>query len=536
MNFNNIKHFIKVGILPAFLLFSVNVLNAQTAEDNLRKLATAMQIIRYAYVDAVNEPKLVENAIIKTLKELDPHSYYISKEDLEAANEPLIGSFEGIGISFQIFKDTVLVIAPIVGGPSEKVGVRAGDKIIEMGGDKSVGEKIDNQFVFDHLRGPKGSKVDIKVFRKGNENLLDFTITRDKIPMNSIDATFMVDDEIGYIKLSRFSRTSYGEFKESISRLKSEGMTKLIFDLRGNSGGLMQPAIEISDEFLKAGKKIVYTKGNNSPVENFNSTSRGNFEDEDVIIMIDEGSASSSEIVAGAIQDWDRGLILGRRSFGKGLVQRPFRLPDGSAIRLTTARYYTPTGRSIQRAYDSGVEDYYADFYKRFGNGEIMHVDSIHFPDSLKFYTPGKRVVYGGGGIMPDIFIPWDSTRYSDYYTDLIRKGVFNEFSLKYVDDNRKDLTATYKNMNDFANGFVIDENIMSDFISLASSKEIKMNEQGFEKSKQQITHVIKGLIGRNLWIMDAYFKVMNQIDDGFLKAVEVFKKKDTFALNGINR
>ncbi len=536
MKINTYKHILKVGILPAFLLFSTSFITAQTAEDNLRKLATAMQIIRFAYVDTVNESKLVENAIIETLKELDPHSYYISKEDLEAANEPLVGSFEGIGISFQIFKDTVLVIAPIVGGPSEKVGILAGDKIIKMDGDKSYGDKIDNQFVFDHLRGPKGSKVDVTVYRKGRKDLLDFTIIRDKIPMNSIDAAFMVDDQIGYIKLSRFAQTSYGEFKESLATLKSQGMSKLIFDLRGNSGGVMQTAIEISDELLKAGKRIVFTEGINSPVENYNSTARGGFENGDVIIMIDEGSASSSEIVAGAVQDWDRGLILGRRSYGKGLVQRPFRLPDGSAIRLTTARYYTPTGRSIQRPYENGLEDYYSEIYKRLGNGEFVHADSIHFPDSLKYYTPGKRIVYGGGGIMPDIFIPWDSTRYSDYYTDLIRKGAFNEFSLKYVDDHRKSLSARYQTMDDFVKEFVIDDVTLNAFTDFAETKDVKMDEKGFDKSKQQITHVLKGLIGRNMWSMDAYFKVMTEIDDGFLKAVEVFKKESTLALNGIHR
>lgn len=536
MNLKNYKHILRIGFLPAFLLFSINLLNAQTANENLRKLTTAMQIIRYAYVDTVNEPKLVENAIIETLKELDPHSYYISKEDLDAANEPLVGSFEGIGISFQIFKDTVLVIAPIVGGPSEKVGIMAGDKIVKMGGDKSYGDKINNQFVFDHLRGPKGSKVEITVYRKGRKDLLDFTITRDKIPMNSIDATFMVDDEIGYIKLSRFAQTSHGEFKESLASLKTQGMTKLIFDLRGNSGGMMQAAIQISDEFLKAGKKIVFTEGINSPIENYNATSRGGFENEDVIIMIDEGSASSSEIVAGAIQDWDRGLILGRRSYGKGLVQRPFRLPDGSVIRLTTARYYTPTGRSIQRSYENGLEDYYSEIYKRMGNGEFVHADSIHFPDSLKYYTPGKRVVYGGGGIMPDIFIPWDSTRYSNYYTDLIRKGVFNEFTLNYVDDNRVMLSNKYREMNEFVTGFKVDEKMMKEFVDFAKTKEIKMVEVGLDKSNKQITHVLKGLIGRNLWTMDAYFKVMMEIDDGFLKAVEVFKKNDAFTLNGIHQ
>ncbi len=535
MNRIKIKHLLKVGFLPAFLFITMLTANAQKVDPNLHKLATMLQIIRYAYVDTVNEPKLVENAIIETLKELDPHSYYISKEDLEAVNEPLVGSFEGIGISFQIFKDTVLVIAPIVGGPSEKVGILAGDKIVKMGGDKSYGDHVDNQFVFDHLRGPKGSEVEVSVYRKGRSELLDFTIIRDKIPMNSIDATFMVDDKIGYIKLSRFAQTSTAEFRESLATLKSKGMKKLIFDLRGNSGGMMQAAIEISDEMLKDGKLIVFTEGTNSPAQKFNATSRGNLENEDVVIMIDEGSASSSEIVAGAIQDWDRGLIMGRRSYGKGLVQRPFRLPDGSVIRLTTARYFTPTGRSIQRPYDNGLEDYYSDIYNRLKNGEFIHADSIHFPDSLKFYTPGKRVVYGGGGIMPDVFIPWDSTIYSDYYTDLIRKGVLNEFTLNYVDDHRNDLTTKYKSMNDFVNHFKVSEKLLKDFIKFGESKDVKMSDEGMGTSKELITHVIKGLIGRNIWDMDAYFKVMMQIDDGFLKAVEKLQTHDAFAQLGLN-
>ena len=535
MTLSNYKHLIKIGILPILLLFNTSFSQAQTIDENLRKLATAMQIIHYAYVDTVNEPKLVENAIIQTLKELDPHSYYISKDDLDAADEPLRGSFEGIGVSFQIYKDTILVIAPVVGGPSEKIGILAGDKIILIDGKKAYGDKIDNQFVFDHLKGPKGSKVEISILRKGKKELMDFTIIRDKIPMNSIDATFMVNNEIGYIKLSRFAQTSYDEFKESLAALKAQGMKKLIFDLRGNSGGIMQAAIEMSDEFLKDGKLIVFTEGINSPIEKYKATARGGFENEDVVVMIDEGSASSSEIVAGAIQDWDRGLIIGRRSYGKGLVQQTFRLPDGSVIRLTTARYYTPTGRSIQRPYNNGLEDYYLDIYNRLKNGEFVHPDSIHFPDSLKYFTPGKRVVYGGGGIMPDVFIPWDSTSYSDYYSDLIRNAVFNDFALKYTDENRPQLVAKYKNMNAFAKDFEVDKKILDEFIKLGVTKGVKLDEKGLKISEKIITHVIKGLIGRNLWSMDAYFKVMTEIDDGFLKAVEILQKKDALALKGIN-
>jgi len=520
----------KFGLLAVILFVTTGTTRAQAIDENLRKLATAMQIIRYAYVDTINEPKLVENAIIQTLKELDPHSYYISKEDIEAVNEPLVGSFEGIGVSFQIFNDTILVIGPTAGGPSEKVGILAGDKIIKIDGEVAHGDKIDNQFVFDHLRGPKGSKVEVSIYRKSKSGLINFTIVRDKIPMNSIDATFMVNQDVGYIKLSRFAQTSYDEFMTSLNALKSQGMKKLIFDLRGNSGGLMQPAIEISNEFLEKGKLIVFTKGINSPVEEYNATGSGTFKEGDVVLMIDEGSASSSEIVAGALQDQDRSIILGRRSFGKGLVQRPFRLPDGSVIRLTTARYYSPTGRSIQKPYNNGLEDYYLDVYNRLKNGEFVHPDSIHFPDSLKYYTPAKRLVYGGGGIMPDVFVPWDSTIYSDYYTDLIRNGVFNEFTLKYVDDNRTDLLKKY-NENSFVNDFKIDEKILKDFTDFAITKGVKFDKNGLETSEEIITHIIKGLIGRNLWTLDVYFKIMMKIDDGFQKAVDVLKSEDIFAL-----
>lgn len=538
MKLLNPRWLLKSVLVITILLVTPTLTSAQNTDPNrtFKKLATAMQIIRYAYVDTINEAKLVENAIIETLKELDPHSYYISKEDLDAANEPLVGSFDGIGISFQIYKDTLLVIAPIHGGPSERVGILAGDKIIKIDGENSFGEEIDNQFVFDHLRGPKGTKVNVVIFRKGRSDLLDFTITRDKIPVNSIDATFMVDDEIGYIKLNRFSQTTYNEFKKSMALLKSRGMKKLIFDLRGNGGGLMQPAIQISDEFLSAGKMIVFTEGLNSPIEEYKSTARGSFETEDVVVLIDEGSASASEIMAGAIQDWDRGIIVGRRSFGKGLVQRPYRLPDGSVIRLTTARYYTPTGRSIQKPYDNGVEDYYKDLYNRLQNDEFLTADNIQFPDSLKYYTPGKRLVYGGGGIMPDVFVPVDTTRGSKYYTDLIRNGILNEFSLEYVDENRLRILNKYENDDDYVKNFIITDSFLKQFTDFGIDKGVPVDEKGLDKSRETIKHALKGLIGRNLWTMDVYFKVMLKIDNGFQKAYEVSQNNELFSQLSYNK
>jgi carboxyl-terminal processing protease len=497
--------------------------------DQLTKFANAMQLIRYMYVDTINEVKLVENAIIETLKKLDPHSYYISKEELEKANEPIVGSFEGVGVSFQLYKDTLLVIAPIPGGPSEKVGIRAGDKILEIDGDKSYGDHMTNKFVFDHLRGKKGTKVNIKVFRKGWDNLIDYVIVRDKIPINSIDATFMATDDVGYIRLNRFSLKTFEEYKHSIESLKKQGMKKLILDLRGNPGGVMQAAIEICDDLLNTNKLIVYTEGIHSQRRDYKSTPIGRFEKGRLVVLIDEGSASASEIVAGAIQDWDRGLILGRRSFGKGLVQNPFPLIDGSAIRLTVARYYTPSGRCIQRSYANGIEDYYKKLYDRYTNGEMIHSDSINFPDSLKYNTAGMRTVYGGGGIMPDIFIPMDTTDFSVYRVDLVRKGVFNDFVINYIEKQRKKLETKYPDYISFNKNFKLTDAILKDFTKFGVKQGVKFDEKGFNKSKIRMGYSLKALIARNLWNMDAYHYVMSTIDDVYKKAIEVLEDTETF-------
>ncbi|MCD4773619.1 MAG: S41 family peptidase [Bacteroidales bacterium] len=520
-------------LLFAFSIFSLNGYSQTNKlpdpNKTSKKLAATMQIIRYAYVDSINEADLVENAIIETLKELDPHSSYISKEDLDAANEPLEGSFEGIGVTFQIYHDTILVVAPVPGGPSDKLGILAGDKIVKIDGEKSTGEDINNKFVFDHLRGKKGTEVNVSIFRKGKKELIEYTIVRDKIPLNSIDATFMATPEIGFIKLNRFSKTSIEEFKESLSNLKKQGMKKLILDLRGNSGGYLKTAVQLSDEFLQGGKLIVYTKGLRSSVQKFNSSSFGGFKKGQLIILINEGSASASEIVSGAIQDWDRGVVLGRRSFGKGLVQRPFELPDGSVVRLTTARYHTPTGRCIQRPYKNGVQEYYLDLYKRFTNGELENRDSIHFPDSLKYTTPKNRIVYGGGGIMPDIFVPWDSTTVTDYYTDIVRKGILNEFVMNYMDENRKKLTKKYPVLADFKNDFIIDDDFMIDFVEFAKEKGVDAKQDDYNKSEKFIKKQIKALIARNLWDSSAYFEIIYEIDDEYIKAIEILKDNSLY-------
>lgn len=522
--------------LPLILVISLAVFVAkpssgqsQAVKENIQKLVALYQLIDYAYVDSVEVEGLVDNAIIETLKELDPHSSYIPKKEIDRMEEPLRGSFEGIGVTFQIFKDTILVIAPVPGGPSEKLGIMAGDKIIKINDTSAFGDKVNNQYVMDRLRGKKGTTVDVSIFRKGRNDLIEYTIVRDKIPINSIDATFMTSPETGYIKLNRFSATSVDEFKEAVAELDGEGMQNLILDLRGNTGGYLGSAVDLADQFLPGGNMIVYTEGLKAPEQKFLAKAGGVFLEGKLVVLIDEGSASSSEIVSGAIQDWDRGVIIGRRSFGKGLVQRPFPLPDGSVIRLTTSRYHTPTGRNIQKPYENGIEDYYMDVYNRMKHGELVHPDSITFPDSLKYYTPSKRVVYGGGGIMPDIFIPWDSTWISDYYTDLRRKGVLNQFTVQYVDNHREDILYAFPEVKDYIAGFTLDENFMKEFISFAEGMDVAFDEQGYSKSEEWLKTQIKAWMARNLWDASASYEVFSEIDEGFLKAMEVMNDEALF-------
>ncbi|OQX76818.1 MAG: peptidase S41, partial [Bacteroidetes bacterium 4484_276] len=461
---------------------------------------------------------------------------YISKEEIDRVNEPLEGSFEGIGVTFQLFKDTIIVIAPVIGGPSDKLGIIAGDKIVKIDGEDATGEKINNKYVMDHLRGKKGTKVDVSIKRGDKKELIDFTITRDKIPLNSIDATYMVDPKVGYIKLTRFSKTSMKEFHESIEELRGQGMQDLILDLRGNSGGYLNVAVDLSDQFLSSGKLIVYTEGLRSPKQDFSATSRGDFQEGKLIVLINEASASASEIVSGAVQDWDRGLVVGRRSFGKGLVQRPFKLPDGSVIRITTARYHTPTGRCIQKPYDEGVDEYYKDFKKRFDHGEFVNADSIHFPDSLKYFTPNGRVVYGGGGVMPDVFIPIDSTRYSDYYTNLRRKGVFNQFTMNYLEKHRNGLSKQYGDVDDFKAEYVVDDGMYNDFLEFAKEEGVERDDEDkFYYPDEDIKIQIKALVARNLWGVNAYFVVINQLDTELHDAVDLLKDGKMFSELNLN-
>ena len=519
---NNTLIFVTLIVFTSLLpLMSHGQFLRENPRATVQKFAAMLEIINYYYVDTANSADLTEDAIVAMLKELDPHSMYLSKEDVKKANEPLQGNFEGVGIQFQLFHDTILVVAAVPGGPSDKLGILAGDKIITINSEDATGKKISNNYVMERLRGPKNSKVTVGIKRKGRKDIIDYTIVRDKIPLNSVDASFMVSDTIGYIKLTRFARTSLAEVKQALQTLRKSGMKDLILDLRNNSGGYLDVAIDLSDEFLDNDKLIVYTEGMRSPRTNYKSTSRGSFKQGRIIVMVNEGSASAIEIVAGAIQDWDRGLILGRRSFGKGLVQRPFNLPDSSVVRLTTARYYTPSGRCIQKPYDNGTEDYYADLLKRFEHGEFVSADSIKFPDSIKYYTPSKRIVYGGGGIMPDVFIPIDTAANSKYYSDLFRKGLLNEYTIDYLDKHRAELKRKYPTITDFKKNFTITDELFEDFLAFAEKNEVPRDEEGIERSGKEIKTIIKGLIARNMFDVSAYFEVISPIDRELMQAIK---------------
>lgn len=484
------------------------------------KISDVIDFINEDYVDTVDIDNLQDIAIESLLKELDPHSIYITKEEFNSVNDPLLGSFEGIGISFRIEKDTITVINTIPGGPSEKVGLMAGDRIVMVDDSLIAGIGINNIGAMRLLKGKKGTKVKVTNYRRGVPKLIDFEITRDVIPTYSVDVAYMVDDITGYIKLNNFSATTHEEFVEASHELMDEGMKKLILDLRGNPGGLLNAAIDISDEFLKKDELIVYTDGKSRPKRYAYATSDGDLEDIDVVVLVDENSASSSEIVAGALQDNDKGLIIGRRTFGKGLVQEQVSLPDGSAIRLTTARYYTPTGRSIQRPYDNGdAEDYYLDYYHRYTNGELTNIDSIKFDDSLKYYTPKGKVVYGGGGIMPDIFVPLITDTIHTYYNLLANKGLIFQFAFDFTDRNRAWLND-FSDYETFNSKFKMDNKTFNELVKYASDKGIDEDQEVIDISKDKITTLFKAYVGRNVLDEEGFYPIYHKIDTTFNRAV----------------
>ena len=513
-----------------FICGLINIINAQNkSQINAQKLGTTLYLIENFYTDTVNIDKVTENAIIAALKELDPHSAYISKKDVEKANEPLVGSFEGIGVTFQLIRDTITVIGPTPGGPSEKLGIMAGDQFIKIDGEDAFGKKVDNEYVQKHLRGKKGTKVTVSVKRGKDPELMDFEIIRDKIPLNSINAAFMMEKGVGYIKLDRFAQESTNEFQKAMEKLQAQGMKALILDLRSNTGGYLNTAIELVDQLLKADQLIVYTEGLHSPRQEWKSTNGGMYTEGRLVVLIDEGSASASEILSGAVQDHDRGVVIGRRSFGKGLVQRPFNLNDGSQIRLTTSRYHTPSGRCIQRPYEGGTEEYYKEMTKRLERGEYFHADSIHFPDSLRYKTDNGRIVYGGGGIMPDIFMPVDTSYNSKLYTNLVRKGVFNKYTVDYALQHRDKLKADYPDFSQFNKDFEISDSMMEDFKTLAEKEKVTWNEEQYQRSYKYVKLQIKALIARNVWEMQQYYEVTLTEDPVIKKALDVISDKKTY-------
>ena len=518
-----------VILIFLFSVFSINCNAQNKSQMNVQKLGTLLYLIENFYTDTVNLDKITEEAIVAALKELDPHSAYISKKDVEKANEPLVGSFEGIGVTFQLIRDTITVIGPTPGGPSEKVGIMAGDQIIKIDGEESYGKKVNNEYVQKHLRGKKGTKVTVSIKRGTDKELLDFDIIRDKIPLNSINATFMMDKHIGYIKLDRFAQDSDKEFREAVEKLKAQGMNALILDLRSNTGGYLNTAIEMVDEFLKANQLIVYTEGLHSQRQEWQSSNKGVYTEGRLVVLIDEGSASASEILSGAIQDHDRGVLIGRRSFGKGLVQRPFNMPDGAVVRLTTARYHTPTGRCIQRPYEGGTEDYYKDLNKRLERGEYFHADSIHFPDSLKYKTDKGRVVYGGGGIMPDIFMPIDTSFNSKLYTNLVRKAVFNKYTVDYAMAHRDEVKYNYPEFSQFNQSFQITDDMIEAIKEIAKKEKVEWDNEQYLRSEKYIKLQIKALIARNIWDMQQYYEVTLTEDPTIAKALEVIGDKKQY-------
>jgi len=519
----------RISLLILFVLSSLSV-SSQILNEGTFKIAKTLGLIDAFYVDSTNLNLLTEKAIVEILKNLDPHSTYISAKDVKEMNEPLNGNFEGIGVQFNLLRDSIIIIEPISGGPSEKIGIRAGDRILTINQEKVTGIGLTTAGVRSRLMGAKGTKVGITVFRRGEKEILDFTIIRDKIPINSLDAAYMLDNETGYIKLNKFAATTDKEFSVALDLLKTKNMKNLILDLRGNGGGYMMAATALADKFFSDKRLLVYLSGRKSPRQDYRSSGSGSLSAARVVVLADEQSASASEIFAGAMQDWDRGVIMGRRTFGKGLVQNGFSLTDGSMIRLTIARYYTPAGRSIQSPYNEGYDKYIENFIKRYSDGEMMTVDSVHLPDSLRSKTLiNKRTVYGGGGIMPDVFLAVDTSFNSAYFRRLAGKNVFNAFTLEYFDKNRTTLNSKYKTFEEFKEKFQFSPEDIKAFIAKGEAEGVKFNEDQFNISKVEMLLILKGLVATNLWNTNEYYQIINENDSDIEKALKVVSDKNYY-------
>lgn len=516
-------------LITCILFTSFQAFSQKSKDDNLRRFNQVTNYIDAGYVEDVDYEKIVNKAIEAMIGELDPHSSYIPKEEVAAADEKIRGDFVGIGVRFQVMKDTMNVSSVIPGGPSEKVGLQDNDKIVFVDGETIAGVKMSTSEIRKRLMGELDTKVNITVFRGKDNKRIDFNITRGKIRINSVDCAYMIDNSIGYIRLNAFSRSTTEEIDSSITLLKKQGMKQLVLDLQNNSGGLMYAARDLADNFISGKRLIVYSQGRRQPRMDLNGGEKNLFEKGELIVLINEFSASASEIVAGAIQDWDRGLIVGRRSFGKGLVQRPIPLVDGAELRLTIAKYYTPSGRNIQKPYE-GVDDYEMDYMKRFKHGETVTKDSIHFPDSLKFKTLiKKRDVYGGGGIMPDVFVPMDTTALTPYFNSLFRGGHFNTFVFEYTKENKSKILAKYPTIASFKSEFNVDDELRTAFTDYAFKEDSTLvyNAEEYEKNKHYIETRLRGLIASDLYGFASSFEILNDLNQSLQEAIRILKNKE---------
>ena len=529
-NFNETINMKRIFILLSAAMMGLSSyaqMNVTRDDNPLRKLSIAEMAVKALYVDEVDENKLVEDAIRGMLEKLDPHSTYTTPKETKAMTEPLNGSFEGIGVQFNMVEDTLIVIQPVINGPSEKVGIVAGDRIVMVNDTAIAGVKMTKEEIMRRLRGPKGTIADLRIVRPGIKDLLTFKVKRDKIPVHTVDATYMIRPGIGYIRIGSFGATTYDEFMESMQKLKAQGMKDLVLDLQENGGGYLQAAADLAGEFLEAGDLIVYTEGRVTNRRDYKAPKRGSFRDGRIVVLVDQYTASAAEIVTGAIQDQDRGMVVGRRTFGKGLVQRPIDLPDGSMIRLTIAHYYTPSGRCIQKPYEKGdKKNYEKDILNRLNSGELTSADSIHFADSLKYQTlKQKRTVYGGGGIMPDYFVGLDTTRYTKFHRELAAKSVVIQQNLRYIDKNRKALKKLYPDFQTFKANFEIPQSLIDTIIKEGEKLKIKPQDSAeLEKTMPYLKLQLKALVARDLWDMSEYFSIFNEDSDVVKKALELLQ------------